>query len=226
MALGALLYQGGVAAYQSAPLELKEIRVEGNSGKRVSDDQIVVASEVEVGAHLLRVSIRAVERKISEIAWVASVKVERLLPSTLRIVITERRPRVLVQTSGGPFLVDGNGAVLQEGTENLIQILELPLSAIKPGDTISVEEFIHANSILSSLPRDLRVSVVSMKAASIDQITLRMSDGVTIFYGAAEQIEEKNFALEALIMTENTGLPGEAAVIDVRAPSRPTVRSS
>lgn len=224
MAVGALAYQGGVTAYQSAPLELKTFVVKGNSGVRVSDEQIIMVSGVDPGTKLLKVPIDQVEANISAVPWISEVRVDRLLPSTLQIRVSERRARMQVVTESGPFLVDGQGKVLQRGNENMVEILDLPVGALAPGDTLESVEFHQAAAILNSLPRNLRATIRSVRAPTIDRITLQLEAGPTIFYGAAEQTEEKNFALESLMLNKGANVPG--ATIDVRVPSRPSVMMS
>ena len=224
MALGALLYRGGLAAYQSAPFELKVFEVEGNSGRRVTDEQIVAAAGVPKGAKLLQVSTRSVVSRISEIPWVAKARVERLLPSKLRINVVERRPELVVATGQGPYLVDPEGLVLQQGTEDLVQVSDLPLGELRAGERLTSREFLNAATIYKSLPRQIRAAVSVISAPTIDQTVIRTAGGPSIFYGAAEQIEDKNFALESLYTSSKSTNPG--SIIDVRVPSRPAIRSS
>ena len=221
MALGVLLYRGAVAAYESAPLELRVFEVEGNSGRRITDDQIVAAAGVPRGAKLLRVSTRKVVRRVSEIPWVAEARVERLLPSKLRISVVERRPELVVETGQGPYLVDPEGLVLQQGSEDLVTVSDLPLGELRAGERLTSREFLNAAAIYKSLPRRIRESVSVISAPTIDQTVIRTAGGPSIFYGAAEQIDDKNFALESLYQGTNPG-----SVIDIRVPSRPAVRSS
>jgi cell division protein FtsQ len=223
MALGALLYKGFATAYRSAPLELKKIQIEGNSQTRVSNAQLEEASGAQLGAPLLKISTNGVASHIRAVPWIAGVQVERLLPSTLRIVVTERRPWISVLTPAGPFLVDPKGVVLQAGSEDLVQIQDLPLGRIAPGERLTTPEFRQASIILSTLPGPIRASVSSIKAPSIDEITLQTYQGQSIFYGAAEQMKDKNFALASLLTSGGTTAPG--TVIDVRVPNRPSVRT-
>ena len=221
MALGALLYRGGVAAYESAPFELKVVEVEGNSGRRVTDDQIVSVAGVRKGAKLLRIGTGDVVRRVLQIPWIERARVERLLPSTLRISVVERRPDLVVISSQGPFLVSLDGLVLQQGTESLIGLLDAPLGPLLAGERITSPEFVNAAAVYRSLPAGIRKSVAAISAPTIDQTSIRTTGGPSIFYGAAEQVEEKNFALESLYAGSRPD-----ATIDVRVPSRPAVRSS
>ena len=221
MALGVLLYRGAVAVYESAPFELKVVEVEGNSGLRISDDQIVAAAGAPTGAKLLQVSTKKVVSRISDIPWVASVRVERLLPSKLRITVVERRPELVVETRQGPYLVDPEGLVLQQGSEDLVQVSDMPLGEIRAGERLTSREFRNAAAIYRSLPPQIRESVAVISAPTIDQTIIRTTGGPSIFYGAAEQIDDKNFALESLYKGTSSG-----SIIDVRVPSRPAVRNS
>lgn len=222
--IGALVYQGSLATYNSGALKLKNFEIRGNSGLRVSDEQIVQAAGVPVGSRLFEASPSKIEGRIRTIPWISKVKVQRLLPSTLRIEVTERRAFMVVVTPGGPYLVDAKGVVLQQGADNLVELRDLPLRALVPGDTIASREFTDAQRVLKSLPRSVRSAVLSISARSIDQLTLALAAGPVVLYGAAEQMAEKNFALQSLL--EASPGSGSNALIDVRAPGRPSIRYS
>ncbi|HEX2149702.1 MAG TPA: FtsQ-type POTRA domain-containing protein [Actinomycetota bacterium] len=220
---GALLYQGAQAVMRSRSLQLDQFEVEGNTESRISTETVVEATDVQIGDHLLAVSTEQVAARLEKLPWVADAKVERILPSTLRISIDEREPSFVLQTGQGSFLADARGLVLQEGSGELVNVLELPIRPLGPGTLITTPEFTHAARILRSLPPQIRSTVSAIRAPSIDQIQIETAGGPVIFYGAAEQIEEKNFAAQTLF--ERTKSATErVAVIDVRVPSRPVTR--
>lgn len=225
MLLGALLYQGGRTALRSEALELKEFEVEGNTETRVSTGQLVRATGVSPGERLVGISTEKVASRLEKLPWIQQARVERILPSTLRISVKEREPAMVVETGQGPFLVDGDGLVLQQGSDSLPVLRDLPLQALDPGSTITTSEFTHASEILSSLPPDIAAEVSAVSASSIDQIQIETRAGPLIYYGAAEQIPEKNFALQALIEKIPSASRG-STVVDVRVPSRPSTRSA
>ncbi|HEX2052205.1 MAG TPA: FtsQ-type POTRA domain-containing protein [Actinomycetota bacterium] len=224
MVVGALLYQGGRALLESPALRLKHFDVEGNTESRVSTRQVVRASGVEVGDQLVAISTEQVAARLQKLPWVQEARVERILPSTLRISISERMPDLVVETGQGRFLVDRDGLVLQEGSAPLIVLRDLPLNAVVPGVRIGTPEFTSAARILHSLPSDVASRVASVSAPSIDQIRIETRGGPVIYYGAAEQMEEKNYAAETLLKTGSQQAAG-IAVIDVRVPSRPSTRA-
>jgi cell division protein FtsQ len=217
LVVGAVLYQGVQAVSRSRSLQLDRFEVEGNTEARISTETVIAATGAEVGDQLLGISTEKVSEELEKLPWVAEASVERILPSTLRISIDEREPSFVIQTGQGPFLADGRGLVLQEGSEDLVNVVEMPLRPIRPGTRISTTEFVHAARILRSLP------VTSIRAPSIDQIQLETGAGPLIFYGAAEKVDEKNFAVETLMESTKTASP-KVAVIDVRVPERPVTR--
>jgi cell division protein FtsQ len=224
LAVGALLFKGGQAVQQSQSLRLEKFEVAGNTEARMSSETVVEAAGVHVGDHLLRISTKEVSARLEKLPWVASAKVERILPSTLRITVDEREASMVVQTGQGPFLVDAEGLVLQQGSDELVNLVGMPLGALAPGSRIGTPEFSHSARILRTLPAAIRRTVSSISAESIDQIQILTSGGPVIYYGAAEQMEEKNYAAQTLLDRTKAARAG-VGVIDVRVPSKPVTRA-
>lgn len=223
LVLGALLFLGGRATMESDTLRLERFEVVGNTEERVATESVIEAAGVEPGDQLVGISTAEISRRLEELPWVARARVERILPSTLRIAIDEREAWVVVEGPQGSFLVDEQGLVLQQGSQRLVVLTDLPLSHIAPGMRITAEEFSHVSRILRSLPPEIGNRVVSVRARSIDQIQIETGEGPLIHYGAAEQIDEKNFAVQTL-MSSTSDPAAAAGVIDVRVPSRPATR--
>lgn len=223
LAVGALLFKGGEMMMQSRSLQLETFEVEGNTEGRVSSSQIIRATGVHPGQQLVGISTGEVARRLEKLPWVRQARVERILPSTLRIAVEERTPSLVIQTSQGPYLVDGSGLVLQQGSEKLVSLEDVPVDQLAPGARISTPEFVHAARILGSLPQQIRSTVASVRAPTIDQIQIETAGGTVIYYGAAEQIDEKNFAAQTLLDRNSAG-SASAGIIDVRVPSRPATR--
>ena len=224
MAVGALLYQGAVVVHRSEVLELKTVEVSGNDGGSVTTQELIDAAGLRRGQSLLEISTGEVVGRVSSHPWIAEARAERILPSKVRIEVIERRPAMVAFTGAGPYLVDRTGVVLEQGTEALVKVVDLPATTrLSPGTRIAAPEFIHALSIFNALPREIRWSVQTIRAGSIDGIAIETSDGVSIFYGAAEKLEEKNYAAQSLLATPAVA-GSKPRVIDVRVPSRPAVR--
>lgn len=223
--LGAVLYRGVSWLSVSGPLELKDFKIEGNDGRRVSDQELIRASGVKKGTRLLKISTGEVRRSIETLPWVRKATVERVIPSRLRISVVQRTPELVVMTAQGPFLVDNRGKVLQQASEELPWVRELPVKVLTPGMRVPGPEFAQASRIVDSLPPGLRSRVLGIRAPSIDRIALEMTGGPVILYGAAEQMPQKNYAA-GILLEKVAAQAMSSGVIDVTVPSRPGVRAA
>ncbi len=77
-------------AVESPLLDVDHVRVTGL--QHLDATTVARAAGVQSGAPLLRVDTGAVAARVERLPWVASAKVSRALPGTLRITVTERVP--------------------------------------------------------------------------------------------------------------------------------------
>lgn len=216
--VGAGLAYGGVLIWRSPAVELTTIEVSGN--RRVGSSEVVAASGLEPGDHLFRVKVDRVARQVEAIAWIERARVERIIPSRIRVTVAERRPVAAVVLPGATFLADRSGVVLEEGSaDGLLGVADLPLEVPSPGDQITHAQFGQALRIVESLPAELRRAVQVVRAPTAERISLELEGGTVIVYGPAREMEQKNLAITAVLEREQA-----VASIDVRVPSRPAVR--
>jgi cell division protein FtsQ len=104
----------GVLFWRQAVLgdtfRIREIRFEGLS--RATAEELLELSPVQRGDHLLLCDVDLVAAALRRHPWIASVEVERDLPRTLVVRVTERRAAALVEL-GGLYLVDARGEVFK-----------------------------------------------------------------------------------------------------------------
>ena len=104
------LLDGVVTASADAGLRLETIEVRGRS--HTPKPVIIAASELTLGEPLLTISLPALHERLSTIGWISTVAVERRMPSTIRVEITERVPMALLQTEDGHRVIDETGTVI------------------------------------------------------------------------------------------------------------------
>ena len=75
---------------------------------------------------LLRVDLEKYREQLAASPWVASAELWRVLPSTVRIRIVERKPLALARSAGQLYLVDGEGMVIDHMGPNYSD-LDLPI---------------------------------------------------------------------------------------------------
>lgn len=121
-------------------LRVNEVYVEGRKHTPVA--ALRKALGVERGAPILFVDLAAARERLLSLPWVSDVSVERVLPDTVVIHLTERRPVALWQQDGRFALIDGSGHVIQRDGlgpfSNLLVIVGDEAAAAEASDLLAV----------------------------------------------------------------------------------------
>jgi len=89
---------------------IETVRVEEN--RRVSRDEILALSNIELGTGIFDIDLERIGRKIEENPWIATAQVERRFPRGVVIRVNERVPRAIVSL-GYLYYVDGGGEIFK-----------------------------------------------------------------------------------------------------------------
>jgi cell division protein FtsQ len=92
-------------------LTIQDIEVEGRSV--TPRDEILATIGAGRGAPILGVDPAEVKRQLESLPWIRTASVERKLPDTLYIRLTERQPLALWQHQGKMALIDHDGAAVE-----------------------------------------------------------------------------------------------------------------
>jgi cell division protein FtsQ len=93
-----------------AGLTVNDVVVQGRG--RTSGDAILGALGAARGTPMLEISPAAAKARLEALPWIRSASVERLLPDTLFVQVTERQPLALWQRKGKLELIDREGTVV------------------------------------------------------------------------------------------------------------------
>ena len=108
-----LLAGGAVYAFlTSSVFVIDKIEIEGNT--IISDDDIIEQSGAAEGDNLFKVSGHKVRKALKKNCYIADADIDRKLPDTLTITITERVPVIAMKQGAGYIILDGDGYVLDE----------------------------------------------------------------------------------------------------------------
>jgi cell division protein FtsQ len=220
MAAAAVAGLAWVAFFSSA-LDVRVIQVAGapHVDARAVEDVAGVR-----GDNLLTLSTSQVVERIETLPWVKSARVERRLPSTLRVRIEERHPAMVLAVGAARWTLDSHGRVLEPGVaaDGLPVLGGLEVGDIAPGGSLDTPEARDALKTWRALPAGLKGRVVAIFAPTPERLTLSMVAGTLVRYGAAEALEAKNEVLRSLLA--DLAAEGRAAsYIDVRVPTNPAV---
>lgn len=118
--LGTLLFFGlmggssyGLYRYVSSTprFAIKEVVVEGLSRRSVDD--VSRAGHVEKGKNIFGVDLELSRRLILQDPWIEQASVDRKLPSTIKITVTEREATSLVSLGGSLYLAGRGGKIFK-----------------------------------------------------------------------------------------------------------------
>jgi cell division protein FtsQ len=178
----------------------------------VSRDEVAAAAAVQPGTPLLQVDTDAVAERVAAIRRVASARVQRQYPSTLRVTVVERVPVVVKDYPDGPHLFDKDGVDFATAPPPA----GVPyLDADNPGPSDPPTKA--ALQVMTALRPEVAGQVGRIAAPSVAAITLTLADGRTVVWGTTDRTEEKALKLGALLTQ-----PGQT--YDVSSPDLPTVK--
>ena len=200
----------GLVLYFTPVMSARSVVVVGTG--EVSREEVVDVAKVAPGTPLLQIDTDAVADRVAGIRRVASARVQREYPSTLRITILERVPVVVKDFGDGPHLFDRDGVDFATAPPppGLAYI-----DVDNPGPTDPTTQA--ALEVMTALRPEVVAQVSRIAAPSVASITLTLTDGRTVVWGTTERTGEKAEKLAALLTQ-----PGR--VYDVSSPDLPTVR--
>jgi len=182
------------------------------SGRDVaSEKEVVQAAAVAPGTPLVRVDLAGIADRVAGLPPVAEVSVTRQWPDEVRIAITEREPRLAIESGTGFLIADAAGVVFDTARS-------LPKGLVRvEADPDDQQTLVDAGVVFSALSSDTAKKVTVIVAEGRDSITLRLRGGARVFWGSAEQSDVKSQVLDVL-------LKQKGSVYDVSAPAYPTRR--
>ena len=101
---------------------IKEIIVEKN--EKVSSEELKELSGIGESNNLFTISKKEIREKIGKNPYIGDIKINRVFPNKIKLVVKERTPDFLVQYNEGEYIyIDDNGYILEHSNEKL----ELPI---------------------------------------------------------------------------------------------------
>jgi cell division protein FtsQ len=224
LVLAALLGGFGTwALYGSSWLRVESVEVEGNSV--LHKREIVRAAAVPKGAPLVTVDKAAVQRRVrAALPRVREVTAVRSWPHGIALTVTERRPRLVMESSGKYVEVDREG--VRFGTVGKPP-KGVPLLVLEGGGARGAAHFSparlrrEAGRATVALPHSVRRDTRTVRVRSYDNITMELTGGREVRWGSAERGKAKAKSLTALMKAAKG-----AKHFDVSVPSAPAASDS
>ncbi len=225
-----LLVVAGLILERSSLVALESVEVVGVS--RLTEAEVLVAADLPIGTSTLRLDLSSAAARVEALPLVAHVDATRIDPLTVRIEVVERTP-ILGATTEATLgegqlgrislrLVDRTGLVIADGWDpDIPAVLVRAPSLPRPGQSVQASPALAAAlEVHLGLPGPIRSIVDRYEAGSADDVDAVLDSGVRVRFGDATRLDEKARSLGAVL--QDLG-DTPISVIDVRAPSTPTV---
>lgn len=231
--LAALLIAGAIAVRGAQPgMLIATLRDRLGDVTRLTIDDVVTegrvmtppgqlrtALGVSVGDRLLGFSLDDARTRIERLTWVQTATVERRLPGTLVVTLTERRPFAVWQSGGRFQLIDRAGQVVaeQDPVKDAAAFSVLPL-VVGPGAPEAAAVLLDQ---LASLPL-LRSRVVAAIRVGERRWNLRLSSGADVLLPEGQELPAMTRLLE--LHGTHALLDRPVQVLDMRGGDRLVLR--
>ncbi|MGO2746040.1 FtsQ-type POTRA domain-containing protein [Microbacterium sp.] len=207
-ALGALvLLIGGSAIAAYSPLfAVEKISVVGASTLDASTVEAALADQI--GTPLALIDDSEVKASLMAFPLIESYALEAKPPHDLTLRIVERTPIGVIESDAGYTLVDAAGVALSTTAQ---PPEGQPVLRVDGG--VDSDAFESVGLVVRSLPADVRSVLTEVSASTLDDVTLKLSSGLSVVWGSAE----KSVAKARTLTTAMAANPA-ARMIDVSSP--------
>jgi cell division protein FtsQ len=199
----------------------RQIAVSGNH--RVPRGEILMRAAIAPHISIWVQNTGAMAKRIESIPYIATARVHRIPPASIRIVVAERIPFALLRSGDDGALVDRELRVLEPAGLSA----GLPTLLVGPGVDLIPGTYVRTAATL-----ELRQAYEAVTAARIDPAVLGLDrfdglvvttrDGLRLLLGSPDDLEQK-LALANAIRSQVLGRQRRVAAIDLRAPGAPVL---
>ncbi|KDA06326.1 cell division protein [Microbacterium sp. CH12i] len=212
-ALGAvvLLIGGSIASAYSPLFAVEKITIVGASTLDLA--AVEAALSDQIGTPLALVSDSEIKAALIAFPLIETYALEAKPPHGLTVRIVERTPIGVIESDAGYTLVDAAGVALSttptrpEGQ---------PVLRVSGG--IKSDAFESVGLVVRSLPVEVRSLVSEVSATTLDDVTLKLSTGLTVVWGSAEDSVMKSQTLSKVLIARP-----DASSVDVSSYLVPVV---
>ncbi len=222
IALCAILALAALAVAATWPgFEPKAILVSGN--QRVSRGEILARAHVAPLVSIWLQNTNAIGKRIAAIPYVDIAHVRRIPPSTIRIVVTERKPFAVLRSGGQTALVDSALRILEAAQPGMpYPELVLPVGmAFEPGEFVRNPTALSLRNAYESIEGS-DIVATALQYDRFGGLVVTVRGGLRLLLGSDRNLSQK-VALADAILAQVVGRRRPVAAIDLRAPSAPVL---
>lgn len=200
LAAAALVTYAGYRAcdlvLNASALQVRRVAIRGNV--RLSTGEIRALTDGLAGSSILTVDLSLYRRRLLDSPWVEHVAMRRLLPSTVEIFVSERRPIGVSRLRGQLYLVDRRGTIIDEFGPQYADF-DLPIVdglVRAPGSRDSSIDEARADlaaRVIDALAghQELAARVSQIDVSDVHNAVVLLDDDAALLYVGEEQFAER-----------------------------------
>lgn len=207
-----------VFVFVSGSFNVVEIVVENND--LLSSEQIISFSRIEKGTNIFAISKKNIQANLKENPYINEVKIKRMLPNKLKLIIDERSVDYVLQLANSYIYVNRQGYVLEISSEkpNVLVLVGLTtdLSNIKENDRLIEADLQKMNAVM----KIMETATNSGLASSITKVDVSNEKDYAIYFetegkmaylGNGTDLNTRFLYIKKLLEIHQ-GIPGEIIV--------------
>jgi cell division protein FtsQ len=199
----------------------RHVVVKGNH--RVPTGEILARAAIAPHLSIWVQNTGAIAKRIEAIPYIATARIHRIPPTSIRIVVAERVPFAVVRSGDNAAVVDRALRVLEPASSPS----SIPVFVVGPAVDLVPGTYVQAARAV-----ELRDAYEAVAAARIDAVELSLDrfgglvvttrDGLRLLLGSQDDLEQK-LTLANAIRAQVIGRQRRVAAIDLRAPAAPVL---
>lgn len=196
---------------------VKNIEIEGNS--KVSNEEIKSLLQIGAETNIFKETAKNVNKKLKQNKYIEKADVKKVLPSTLRISITEREVEYLLEYANSFVYVDENGNILEISTneiEGKIKIIGFTTENLNEQYKLNdedIQKLKNVQTIIKSAKQfEISDKITSINIADENDYQIYMKDeSKMVHLGTMDNLDTKMIYVKAIVEKEK-GNDGEIFV--------------
>lgn len=189
---------------------IENISIKNN--EKLSQEEIISLSQIEKGTNLFKIRNAEIKNNIKENAYVDEVKVNRILPNTIEITVTERQVAYLLEYGSSYAYIDEQGYILEISSEKITDKIKIrgyktTEDNIKPGNRLIKEDLNKLNdvAIITDTAKNsgINAQITSINIENQNEYSLYMeSEKKTVHIGSISNLDTKMLYLQVMLEKE------------------------
>ncbi len=205
---------------------ITNITVEGN--KVLKSEEIIKVSQTGRGYNLFRTSTRKAKKNLLKMPYIKGVKIKKILPTTLKIIVTEEDAAAYVVNGKNFVAINKEGRVLEVAKKMRDGIMKMPglkVSESAPGEMIkyksNVTKEIQDLCMEKLSENELIKKVAVLDISNASSVKIEFNNGLLVQIGNTDEIDYKIKMIDT-VLKQGYG----SGIFNIENTAQPTYRKN